>query len=167
MAKSKGKPDILQLCGKLAEELGYELVDAGYEKEPSGLYLRVYLDREGGVTLEDCERYHRRLHPLVEMLEYDFLEVSSPGIDRPIRRPDDARKAIGSQVEVKLFKPLEGSKHFTGSFQGLDEAGYHLTVQGRDLVFPAASVALARKTIDLDEAFSEHDQEDQHEQSES
>lgn len=170
MVKRKGKPDLLRICGTLAEEMGYELVDAGYEKEPSGLYLRVYLDSEGGIGLEDCERYHRKLQPLVEALDYDFLEVSSPGIDRPIRRPQDALKAVGTQVEVRLFKPQEGSKLFTGVFRGLDGAGYHLETGGRELVFPASAVALARRTIDVDEALKaqdQQDQEDQHEQSES
>ncbi|MHC1786234.1 MAG: ribosome maturation factor RimP [Christensenellales bacterium] len=167
MLKREGKPDLQAMCAKLAADMGYELVDAGFEKEHTGLYLRVYLDSRQGITLQDCESFHRRLLPLVEEVTYDFLEVSSPGIDRPIKRASEAGKAVGSQVEIKLFKPMDGSKLFTGIFQGLDEAGYHLLVQGQEKVFPAAAVALARRTIDVERVLQEKAQEDQHEQSES
>ena len=164
MTKKSAKADLPAFCEKLALSLGFELVDVAFEKEPVGLYLRVYLDSPQGISLNDCEAYHRKLLPLVEELEYDFLEVSSPGIDRPIKRESEARKAIGSKVEVKLFKPLDGQKLYTGIFQGLDSEGYHLSIQGQERVFPAALVAVARRTLDVDEVmedYLEQAQEDQ------
>lgn len=164
MTKKSAKADLPTFCEKLALSLGFELVDVAFEKEPVGLYLRVYLDSPQGISLNDCEAYHRKLLPLVEELEYDFLEVSSPGIDRPIKRESEARKAIGSKVEVKLFKPLDGQKLYTGIFQGLDNEGYHLSIQGQERVFPAALVAVARRTLDVDEVmedYLEQAQEDQ------
>jgi ribosome maturation factor RimP len=164
MTKKSAKTDLPALCGELALSLGLELVDVAFEKEPVGLYLRVYLDSPKGISLNDCEAYHRKLLPLVEELEYDFLEVSSPGIDRPIKRESEARKAIGSKAEIKLFKPLDGQKVYTGIFKGLDSQGYHLNIQGQDKVFPTALVAVARRTLDVDEAMEdclEQAQEDQ------
>lgn len=154
MAKDSGKISIKKVCAGLAEELGYELVDAGFEKEGGSQYLRIYLDNEKGITLSDCEAYHRRVQPLLEDVEYDFLEVSSPGIDRPIRTAAYAQKAVGSLVEIRLYQPLDGQKAFTGIFGGLDDEGYHLTVGDRHLTFPAKSVAVAKRTIDLDEALA-------------
>ncbi len=164
MAKKSVRIDLPALCGELALGQGLELVDVAFEKEPAGLYLRVYLDSPKGISLNDCEAYHRKLLPLVEELEYDFLEVSSPGVDRPIKRESDARKAMGSKVEIKLFKPLDGQKVYTGIFQGLDSQGYHLAIQGQDMIFPASLVAVARRTLDVDEVledYAEQAQEDQ------
>lgn len=164
MTKKSAKVDMQALCEKLALSLDLELVDVAFEKESAGLYLRVFLDSPRGISLNDCEAYHRKLLPLVEQVEYDFLEVSSPGIDRPIKRESEAVKAIGSKVEIKLFKPLEGQKLYSGTFQGMDVEGYHLSIQGQDKVFPTALVAVARRTLDVDkviENYSEQAQEDQ------
>ena len=72
---------VAPLCEKLAAEMGYELVDAELVKEGPGRYLRIYLDKAGGITLDDCERFHRAVQPRVEQVDYDFLEVCSPGLD--------------------------------------------------------------------------------------
>lgn len=154
MAKDNGKISIKKICAALADELGYELVDAGFEKEGATQYLRIYLDSEQGISLKDCESYHRRVQPLLEEVEYDFLEVSSPGIDRPIRTQAYAQKTVGSLVEIRLYQPLDGQKAFTGIFGGLDDEGYHLTVGDKQLTFPAKSVAVAKRTINLEEALA-------------
>lgn len=164
MTKKNAKLDLQELCGALALSLGLELVDVAFEKEPAGLYLRVYLDSPQGISLNECEAYHRKLLPLVEHLEYDFLEVSSPGIDRPIKRESEALKAVGSKVEIKLFKPLDGQKLYTGIFRGMDGEGYHLSIQGQDKVFPAALVAVARRTLDVDEVIDNYSEQAQEEQ---
>lgn len=155
MAKSKGKLNIRKVCLLLAQELGYELVGAGYEKEITGQYLRIYLDNEAGITLNDCERYHRRIQDLLEEAEYDFLEVSSPGIDRPITTPGYAKKAEGCLVEIKLYQPIDGQKQFTGTFAGLDENGYHLMIGENKIMFPLKSVAIARRTVDLEQVLAQ------------
>jgi len=155
MTKAKGKLNITLLCTQLAQELGYELVGAGFEKESTGQYLRIYLDNDEGITLNDCERFHRRVQDLLEEAEYDFLEVSSPGIDRHIKTPGYARKAIGSSVEIKLYQPLDGQKQFTGVFAGLDDDGYHLTIGENQMTFPIKSVALARRTIDVEQVLAQ------------
>ena len=76
----------------LAARLGYEFVDMELVKTREGRYLRIYLDKPGGITLNDLESYHRKVQPIMDKLdhiEYDYLEVSSPGVDRPLKRPED------------------------------------------------------------------------------
>ena len=87
-------------------------------------------------------------------MEYDFLEVSSPGIDRPITTPGYARKSIGCLVEIKLYQPLDGQKQFTGIFAGLDDDGYHLTIGENKKTFPTKSVALAKRIIDVEQVLA-------------
>ncbi len=151
MAKKQGNDlNTAQLLGnKVARQFGYELVGASMDKEPAGLYLRFYLDKEGGITLSDCERFHRDIQPQLERVNYDFLEVCSPGIDRPIKTDWDARKAMGEMVEIRLYKPLDGQKVFTGTFRGLSAAGYLLETTNGEILFPKKDVALARRVVDL------------------
>ena len=161
MSKERNKLNVKQIGRELAVQMGYELVDAGFEKESAGQYLRYYLDSERGISLDDCEAFHKRILPLVEDADYDFLEVSSPGIDRPIKTPGYAAKAVGCPVEVKLYRPLDGQKLFTGIFKGMDDKGYHLDVGGEDLFFPAKDVALARRTIDVEQELALADEAEQ------
>ena len=107
---------ITELAERMAGKMGYELVEAAFEKENTGVYLRFYLDKEGGISLDDCEAYHRALQPMLERFDYDFMEVCSPGIDRPIKNQRDADRCLGLEIEVRLYKPQDGQKVFTGQF---------------------------------------------------
>ncbi len=151
MAKKRGgDSESARLIGeKVAGQFGYELVEASMDKEPAGLYLRFFLDKPGGITLDDCERFHREVQPRLETIDYDFLEVCSPGIDRPIRTDWDARKALGEMVEIRLYKPENGRKAVTGIFRGLTEAGYLIQTPEGEALFPRKEVALARRVVDL------------------
>lgn len=149
----KGKERPIQqaerISGQTALELGYELVETRFDKEPTGTYLRIFVDRPGGISLTDCETFHRAVQPRLEAVEYDFLEVSSPGIDRPIKNEKDARKAIGSRVEVRLYRPAGGRKEFSGILTGFEEEGFRIRTEGGEMVFPQADVALLRREIDM------------------
>ncbi len=135
----------------LAREMGLELVEVTLQKESRGKCLCIYLDKEGGLTLDDCERYHKRIQPLLEDIEYDFLEVSSPGIDRPIKTQRDFEKHRDALVEVKLFAPALGSKVHQGNLAAMDEESVTLALaEGEPLVFPRKSVALIRPVILLE-----------------
>ncbi|NLW21460.1 MAG: ribosome maturation factor RimP [Clostridiales bacterium] len=150
MAKKKRPTaQAASISQRLAESMGFEHLETVFDKEAAGTYLRVHLDKPGGISLDDCEAYHRALQPLVEQLDYDFLEVCSAGIDRPIKTERDARKALGEQVEIKLFRPRDGRKEFSGVLTGFDENGFHLQADGEQLVFEQKDVALARRTVDL------------------
>jgi ribosome maturation factor RimP len=113
------KKEIEAICEKLVtpiiEERGFELVDVEYVKEGSNYYLRVYADKEGGITIDDCVDISRTLNPLLDQYEKEFkdpyiLEVSSPGLLRPLKKDKDFARNLGKMVEIKLFRPLDDSK---------------------------------------------------------
>ena len=100
----------------VAEQMGYELVDVCMDKEPTGKYLRFYIDKEEGVSLDDCEAFHKAVRTPADSVDYDFMEVSSPGIDRPLKKDRDFERNLGCEIEVKLFKPIDGTKIITGTW---------------------------------------------------
>ena len=137
-------------CAKIAEQMGFELVDAGIEKEPTGRYLRFYIDKPEGITLDDCEAYHKAVRSLADTVDYDFMEVSSPGIDRPLKKDRDFERNLGCEIEVKLFKPIDGTKILTGVLAGLEEGNIVIdTGEGRMLV-PRKAAALVKPVVDME-----------------
>ena len=150
MAKTDTLSGLEAKAIKLAEASGYELVDVCMDREPTGKYLRFYIDKAEGVTLDDCESFHKAVRPLAEAVDYDFMEVSSPGIDRPLKKDRDYERNLGSEIEVRLFKPIEGTKIFTGILAGLEEGNIVLdTGEGRMLV-PKKAAALVKPVVDMD-----------------
>lgn len=140
-----------RIAEPLAKELGLELVEVTFQKESRGKCLCIYLDKEGGLTLDDCEGYHKRIQPLLEDVDYDFLEVSSPGADRPIKTPRDIEKSLGKRVEARLFAPVGGSKLYQGCLQAMDEDAVTLLLDGGESAqFPRKAVALVRPVISLE-----------------
>ena len=107
------------IAQKIADELQVELVDVELVKEPTGHFLRFYIDKPDGIALNELENFHRRIQPLVERVEYDYMEVSSPGADRPLKTERDFERAEGMTVELKTYKPVKGAKQFTGDLVGL------------------------------------------------
>ncbi|MBO2516426.1 MAG: hypothetical protein CW338_04000 [Clostridiales bacterium] len=142
---------IKDIASQLAGQQGYSLFDVACDKEHTGKYLRIYIDtdREGGITLDDCERYHRAVQPMVEDYDYDFLEVCSPGADRPVRDPEEARRYAGSLVDVKLYKPVNGSKEYCLPLEGMTDSEVMLKLGEETLTFDRASVASVRLHPDL------------------
>ena len=142
----------------IARELGYELVDVELAKEPGGHFLRFYIDREEGVALDELEAFHRRLLPLVETVDYDYMEVSSPGVDRPLKTERDFERAQGTTVEVKTYRAIDGSKQFVGDLIGL--RGDEIVIQtgpDQEMAFNKKDVAVVREYIDFDESDLEDD----------
>ena len=152
MAKKTGnqQSQAERIGQQLADTLGYELVEAAFERENTGLYLRFYLDKEGGITLDDCERYHRAIQPQLESYDYDFLEVSSPGVDRPLKKDRDFERALGSEVEVKLFKAMDGQKVITGVLAGLENGEIVLDTPAGEKRIPRKQAALVKPVVDME-----------------
>lgn len=123
--------------------MGYELVDS--ERIGRGL-LRVFIDREGGITVDDCARVSNQLTRVfaVENLDYERLEVSSPGLDRPLRKVADFARFTGETARLKLRVPRQGKRNFTGVLQGVDAEGVRIDVDGERLTFPFADIDKAR-----------------------
>ena len=135
----------------VADEMNLELVEVTLQKESRGKCLCVYVDKDGGLTLNDCEAYHRRLQPMLEAVDYDIMEVSSPGVDRPIKNQRDFEKQRGNQVEVKLFAPVNGAKLYQGALTAMDEKNVTITgADGEELTFERKAVALIKPVFDPD-----------------
>lgn len=149
--KEAGIKKIRDIAAKIGNELGYELFDVALDKEHTGKYLRVYIDtdREGGITLDDCEKYHKAFQPHVEDYDYDFLEVCSPGADRPIRDESEARKYIGSIVDVKLYKPVNGVKEYCCALAGMTADSVILSDGGSEIQLERSAVAVVKLHPDL------------------
>ena len=107
------------------EELGYELYDVQYIKEGKDYFLRVFIDNKSGIDLNDCEKISNEINPLLDENDFIkdayFLEVSSPGIERVLRKDEHLKDAIGEEVEVNLFKPLENNKEYVGILKDFDD----------------------------------------------
>ena len=147
---------------QLALQMGLELVDVELKKEAGGVYLRIYIDHDqpGGLKLGECEQYHRACLPLVDAVEYDFLECSSPGIDRPLRRERDFLKHIGQQIEVRLFQKQDGKKVFTGALTAYKDGCILLDcADGQKKQFAVKETALVKPVINYDQYFKESDHE--------
>jgi len=152
-SKSMPVREAKQIAQKLASEMDVELIDVELVKEPTGHFLRFYIDKPDGISLNELEAYHRRILPLVERVEYDYMEVSSPGADRPLKTERDFERAAGLAVELKTYRPVNGAKLFTGDLVGLRDGMIVIqTGEDSELSFDKKDVAIVRPIIDFDEA---------------
>ena len=141
-----------RIAQNIADELQFELVDVELVKEPTGHFLRFYIDKPDGIALNELEIFHRRILPLVERVEYDYMEVSSPGADRPLKTDRDFERAEGLCVELKTYRPVNGAKQFTGDLVGLREGKIVIkTGENEEMSFDRKEVAIVRPMIDFDE----------------
>ncbi len=145
---SKISDRVFELAKPVVEEEGCSLWDVEYLREAGTWYLRVFVDKEGGVSIDDCERISRRLDPILDEADpipdsYVF-EVGSAGADRELKRPSDFAQFLGSEVEVKLYQPLDGRKAYVGTLAGYDKGEVLLTVKGKELRFSPALIAQVR-----------------------
>ncbi len=141
-----------KLAQKVADEMGLELVEVTLQKESRGKCLCIYVDKDGGLTLDDCEKYHKQVQPLFEDVDYDIMEVSSPGVDRPIKNLRDFERHRGDMVEVKLFAPLSGSKLYQGSLTAMDDTTVTITdADDEAITFERKAVAIIKPMVDLEE----------------
>lgn len=150
MPKAELTTIVTPKCQALADEQGYELVDVSLDKEGADKYLRIYIDKPEGITLNDCERYHRAIQPQLESYDYDFLEVSSPGVDRPLKKDRDFERAIGTEVEVHLFKAMDGSKLITGFLQDYSKEEILLDTPAGQVRLSRKACALVKPVVDME-----------------
>ena len=139
---------------KPIESLGYELYDVQYAKEGKDYFLRVFIDKEEGIDLEDCEKVSNEINPLLDDADYIkemyFLEVSSPGIERVIRKEKHFTKAQGKEVEIKLFKPIEKQKEFVGILKDWDEEIINLQVEENEIQIERKNISLMKLKFNWD-----------------
>lgn len=138
----------------LTEEHGFELVDVEYVKEAGTWYLRAYIDKEGGIAVDDCEVISRALSSWLDKEDFIddsyILEVSSPGLGRPLKKEKDFVRSMGKDVDVRLYRQLNKQKEFTGALSAYDENTVTLTMEdGSQMVFEKADIALIRLALDF------------------
>ncbi|MFN1808232.1 ribosome maturation factor RimP [Clostridioides difficile] len=143
---------IEEIVTKITDEHGFEMVDVEYVKEAGEYYLRVYIDKEEGISLNECELVSRELSPILDekdpIKENYFLEVSSPGLDRALKKDRDFVRYQGRDVDLKLYKPLNGCKQFEGELVGLTEDNnIKIIANGKEMEFNRKDVAIVRLAI--------------------
>lgn len=133
------------LAGPVAAQFGCGLWDVEYVKEAGQWYLRVYIDKEGGVSIEDCENVSRALDPILDekdpIAESYIFEVSSAGLERSLKKPEHFPPFIGKTVEVKLYSPLNGSKSYTGELAAYRDGDITLRREDGELTFEKQQIA--------------------------
>jgi ribosome maturation factor RimP len=144
-----GQKELGALLETTVNGLGFELVDL--ELPGHGALIRVFIDRPGGVNVDDCAAVSNHLTRLfaVEQVDYGRLEVSSPGLDRPLRQPNDFRRFEGQRAQVRVRVPVQGRKNFVGILRGVTEAQLQLEVDGALLSLELAQVEKARLVPNL------------------
>ena len=140
-----------QLILPILNEKQFELVDVEYVKEAGEWYLRAYIDKPGGITIDDCEAVSRKLSDLLD--EKDFipdayiLEVSSPGLTRPLKKDRDYERNIGKPVEIKLFRAVSGRKEITADLVTFDKDTVTVSEEGTEIVLEKKNISLIRQAF--------------------
>lgn len=145
---------VFNLIEPILLDLEIELVDVEYLTERGRWVLRVYIDKEGGVTLDDCARVSGEIeHPIEvkEIIDHEYvLEVSSPGLNRPLRKEQDFQKARDNKVKIIMSFPLEGRKRFTGYLRNMDKESLQVEIDGRVFTLPREGIKKANLVYDFD-----------------
>ena len=150
---SKITEKVAALARPIVEEEGCTLWDVEYVREAGTWYLRIFVDKEGGLSIDDCERISRRLDPMLDEVDpipdsYVF-EVGSAGAERELKRPSDFEQFLGSEVEVRLYQPVNGAKAFVGKLKGYDDGEVTIENGGSDMRFDKSRVALVKLHISI------------------
>lgn len=140
---------VTQLALPLCEQAGVKLWDVTFEKEGRQHTLTVYIDREEGVDMNNCETVSRGLDPLLDAPEFDSLPpytltVSSAGLERPLNKPEHLQWALGKDITLHFYRPLNGVRELTGTLAAFDDVQLTLTVDGAENIIPRAAVAQAK-----------------------
>lgn len=138
----------------IIEEHNFELVDVEYVKEGGNWYLRAYIDKEGGITVDDCEIVSRALGDLLDKEDFIeeayILEVSSPGLGRPLKKEKDFARSIGEEVEVRTYRAIKKSKEFIGLLKAYDKESVTLQLdEENEMTISRTDIALIRLAFDF------------------
>ena len=151
---SKLTDRISDLARPVVEEEGCRLWDVEYVREAGTWFLRVYIDKDGGVSIDDSERISRRLDPVLDeedpISDSYVFEVGSAGADRPLKRPSDFEAFMGSEVEVSLYRPVQGAKSFVGSLEAYEDGAVVIRRGEESIRFEKDQIALVRLYVGLD-----------------
>lgn len=143
-----------ELLVPIIDEYQFELVDVEYVKEGGTWYLRAYIDKEGGITVDDCELVSRKMSQLLD--EKDFIdesyifEVSSPGIGRPLKKEKDYKRSMGKEVEIRTYRAINREKEFYGILKSYDDSAVTIEMEDKtEMTFAKSEIALIRLAFDF------------------
>jgi len=148
VSRQKVEDTVREMVEPVVASLDMEAVDVEYVKEGGAWFIRVFIDKPGGITHDDCQAVSERLSELLD--EKDpvphayILEVSSPGIERPLKRPEDFVRFKGHKVRASTFSPVNGSKEFIGLLEGLEDGKISIDIHGKQVSLPVEAVARVR-----------------------
>jgi len=144
---------VTQLAQPVVEGFGCSLWDVEYVREGSERFLRLYIDKEVGIDIDDCEKIHRAMDPILDeadpIAESYHFEVCSAGIERPLKRPGDFEKFMGSPIFVKLYRPLNGLKEIPGILRGYEDGRITVEAGKQTLTLEKSQVALVRLRVEF------------------
>ena len=151
MSKQQVENDVMAIAEALLKDQSeIELADVEYVKERDW-YLRVFIDKAGGIEIDDCQALSERLEKVLDekdiIRDSYILEVSSPGLDRQLKKPRDFVREQGKKVDVTLYAPVDGTKEFTGVLEGYDEDAKTVTIDGK--AWPLEKISVIRLHIDF------------------
>ena len=142
-----------ELLVPIAETFNVKIYDVEYVKEGSDMYLRAYIDKEGGVNIQDCENVSRAFSDKLDeadiISDAYILEVSSPGLGRQLKKDRHFENSLGEDVELKLFEAIDGQKEFEGTLKAFDKDSITVTVNGEDKSFARSSLAVVKLKLDF------------------
>ncbi len=150
---SKITDKVTELARPVVEEEGCSLWDVEYVREAGSWFLRIFIDKDGGVGIDDCERISRRLDPILDEADpipdsYVF-EVGSAGAERELKRPGDFEQFMGSEVEVRLYQPVNGCKVYVGVLAGYDNGRVTVTAGKNEVSFDKSQIALVKLHVSI------------------
>lgn len=136
----------------IIEEMGYDLVEVSYEKENGGMSLIFTIDKESGVTIDDCEIVNKKIDPILDELNPTddkpyTLVVSSPGLDRPLKTDRDLKRNLEKEVDITLFSKINGKKLFRGILKSFDEKNVSIQTEKEDLTFERDKIGSIKLVI--------------------
>ena len=142
-----------ELIVPILDAKGFELVDVEYVKEGQDYFLRAYIDKPGGITIDDCVAVSREMNVLLDELDYVdgayTFEVSSPGLGRPLKKPRDYERSMGEEVEIRTYKAMDGSKEFYLFLQAYVDATVTIQSEEEEITFNKSDIALIRLAFDF------------------
>jgi ribosome maturation factor RimP len=152
---------LTQLLQPLVEDLGYEFVGLDFGSDPNNAVLVIYIDKDSGIAVGDCEKVSREVAALMDVEDpipgHYNLEVSSPGLDRPLFTPEQYQQFIGEVVRVSLFAPQEGRRKFKGTILGAEGGQVKLELDGSEVLLEMSNIAKGRLVPDYDNLFSKRE----------
>ena len=143
-----------ELLEPIVTGFGFELVDVDYVKEAGTWYLRAYIDKPGGITVDDCEAVSRKFSDVLDEKDYIedtyIFEVSSPGLGRPLKKDKDFQRSLGEEVEIRTYRPIDRQKEFVGELKAYDKESVTIVYEDdTEQTFQRQEIALIRLALDF------------------